>query len=182
MSEKLNPSTELKTEQLDISAESEANMKRLQELARKSAEHNTEGLTGLEAQAKAEAISGKEITIGEREAAPQTPLGMQKELKNTAYARSMERIRSNLPRPQRTFSKLIHQPLVNTTSNTLAATVARPSGILGGGIFALVGSLVLLYFARRYGFAYNYMLFAFLYIGGYLLGLCIEAIYRLFRR
>lgn len=182
MSEQLRPGAEYKNEHIDTSQESEANLKRLQEAARERTEAGNESVSNLEMAAKTEAVSGQEITIGEHEAASHSQVGVHRELKQTAYDRSMERIRSKLSPPARVFSKVIHNPAVEIISNGTAKTLARPSGILGGATAALIGSLVLLYLTKHYGFAYNYLLFVFLYIGGYFLGLLTEILLKLFRR
>lgn len=181
MSEQLHSGPEHKTETLDLGAETEANWKRLKEAADKESEASTETITSLEAAARTEAFSGKEVTIGETEASQPTHSGVHRELKGVAYARSMERIRSNLSAPDRALSKVIHTPAIDAISNGLAKTITRPSGILGGGTFALIGSLGLVYFSSHYGVAYNYTAFAFLYIAGYLAGVIVEAIIRIIR-
>ena len=182
MSEKLHQSPEQSLPSPEASQESEANLKRLQEAAKQDAEITDELVQGLETAAKSEAISAKEVNVTEKEGSQQSPLGMHRQLKEVAYARSMERVRSTLPKPARAFSKLIHTPAVDAVSEGVGKTMARPSGILAGGLTALIGSIVLVYLTRHYGFSYNYMLFIFLYIGGYCFGLVVELILRAFRR
>jgi hypothetical protein len=181
MSEQLREQKESVQESIDVSAEAEANLRRLQEAAKNESAPDAEILQSLEKSAKTEAISGREITVGEREATQDTP-GMQRELKQVAYTRGMERIRSNLSAPERAFSKLVHNPAVDAVSNGVGRTLARPSGILAGALAALIGSTLLVYFSRHYGFTYNYLIFVLLYIGGYALGLVIEGCLKLFRR
>jgi low affinity Fe/Cu permease len=181
MSEQLRSGSENKTDTIDLGAEAEANLKRLKEVAEKQAETSTETITNLESVARTEAISGKEVTIGEKEASQPTHSGVHRELKNVAYARSMERIRSNLSAPSRMLSKIVHNPAIDAVSNGLAKTATRPSGILGGSIAALIGSLGLVYFSSHYGIAYNYTVFLVLYIAGYLLAVIVEAIVRMLR-
>lgn len=182
MSEKLNPGAEKVNDSIDVSAESEANLKRLREIASKETVADSETVSSLEIAAKTEAISGQEISVSERESGNHSPIGVHRELKQVAYSRSMERIRSKLSRPERLLSKVIHNPGVDAVSTVVARTVARPSGILTGSLCALAGSLALLYLTKRYGFSYNYLIFLFLYIGGYLAGLLIELMVRLLRR
>lgn len=100
--------------------------------------------------------------------------GTQQELKNAAYGRTMKRVQSKLTAPQRLFSRFAHHPAIDTISSGLGATTARPSGILGGSIFALFGSGVLLYMGKSYGFSYNYFAFFGLLITGFVAGLVVE--------
>jgi len=182
MSEKLQQGPEQTLPSPEVSQESEANLKRLQEAAKNDTEASSELVQGLEAAAKTEAVSGKEMNVTENEGSQQSPLGMHRQLKEVAYDRSMERVRSTLPKPARAFSKLIHTPAVDAVSEGVGKTMARPSGILGGGVAALIGSLILVYVTRHYGFTYNYLLFILLYIGGYCFGLVIELIFKAFKR
>lgn len=181
MSEQLRSEAEHKTDTIDLGAETEANLKRLKEAAAKETEADAETITSLETAARTEAISGNEVTIGEKEASQPTHSGVHRELKSIAYARSMDRIRSNLSAPSRVLSKIVHTPAIDVVSNGLAKTVTRPSGILGGSTTALIGSIGLVYFSSHYGIAYNYTAFAVLYIAGYILGVILEAIVRMIK-
>lgn len=98
----------------------------------------------------------------------------QRELKDEAYRRLMGQVRRHLKRPTRSFSKLVHSPVVDSISNVSAKTIARPSGLLGGSIFAFLGSVVLLYSAKHYGFKYNYSFFFVCFVAGFLVGAFIE--------
>lgn len=96
--------------------------------------------------------------------------------------RILKNVRRQLPGPQRGLSHIIHQPTVDTLSELGSKTVARPSGILGGGICALTGSLAFVYYAKHVGFRYNYLLFGMLFVAGFVVGLIIEIILRLLLR
>lgn len=96
-------------------------------------------------------------------------------LKKASYQQTLKFIRSRLPKSKKAFSKVIHNSTIEAVSNVSAKTVARPSGLLGGGIGAFVGSLYLLYVSKTYGFSdYNYAMFFLLFAGGFLVGLAIE--------
>jgi hypothetical protein len=99
-----------------------------------------------------------------------------------AYARTMKRVRGRLNGPERLLSRVVHQPAVDAVSNALSKTVARPSAILGAGTTALLGSSLLLYFAKRYGFTYNYLVFFILIAAGLIAGLLIEFVVRIVSR
>lgn len=106
-------------------------------------------------------------------------VGTQKELKKQSYDRTMKQVRSKLPAAERGLSKVIHQPLVNSISEVSGKTALRPSGVLGGSICAFLGSLGLLYVSKHYGFTYNYLMLFLFFVGGFFVGLLIEAVCRL---
>jgi len=103
---------------------------------------------------------------------------IDRNLKKKAYKKELHRIQTHLPKSQRAFSKVIHSRGVEVVSEVGGKTVARPSGLLGGGIVAFVGTLGLILVSRHYGFSYNFFVFIVLLIGGFFLGLVIEMIVR----
>jgi len=96
------------------------------------------------------------------------------ELVRSAQKRTLTRIRKQLSAPDKVLSRIVHQPIVDAVSEVGAKTVARPSGVLSGGIIALIGTSVYLYIAKHYGYTYNFLVFALLFVSGFLLGLVIE--------
>lgn len=183
MSEKLIGGSEKQAESIDTSSESEKNLNRLREAAKNSPEKSVDDIEASLSKAKTEAVSGHEVTIGEKETTRHgdTP-GLQRELKAESYKKTVKRIQSKLSKSDRALSKVIHQPTVDKASSAIAVTIARPSGILAGSFFALVGSASLLYFAKHYGFTYNYAFLFVLFVAGYVVGLLLEALLKLIRR
>lgn len=110
------------------------------------------------------------------------PMLVNRELKQMAFKRTLKRTQNRLPKPARAFSRFVHQPAVETVSEIAAATVARPSGVLAGGIASLIGTSVFLWIARHYGYEFNFLLFAALFVGGFIVGLLVELIVRLLNR
>lgn len=155
------------------------------EKARASRHEHAEKLEDIRSTAEKEAVSSSE-TIQEQLKADQNESDqsryVNRELKHMAYQRTLKRVRSRLPAPARTFSKFVHQPVVEAMSEVGAKTVARPSGILAGGIVAFLGSSVFLWISRHYGYEYNFLLFALLFVGGFFVGLLIELLLRLVRK
>ena len=96
-------------------------------------------------------------------------------MKKASLRNELGRIRQKLTPTQSIFSSTIHQPLIRKASDVSASTIARTSGLLGGGILAFGGSLILLLTDKFFGFKYNYLLFVPLFIIGYILALLIEA-------
>ncbi len=153
------------------------------EEARKKS-HDKESLKALAENAERQAEASENIKPDKQiDKEPDTDLGMQQLLKSNAYEHTLRRVQQKLPKTARAFSKIAHNKTVETVSNVSAQTVGRPSGILGGSICALMGSLILLYYSRHYGFKYNYSLFFLLFIGGFLVGALAElAIWLLYSR
>lgn len=97
-------------------------------------------------------------------------------LKVQARTRLLKQVRQQLPAPERALSRVIHQPVVDTLSELGGKTIARPSGLLSGGICAFLGSSIFLYIAKHDGYHYNFLLWAMLFVGGFVLGLLLEAV------
>lgn len=95
-------------------------------------------------------------------------------VKSESLKKELELIRSRLPFSQSIFSKATHQPLISRSSDLSAKTIARPSGLLGGGILAFCGSLAYLLFSKYVGMRYNYLVFVFLFVLGYGISIAVE--------
>jgi hypothetical protein len=107
---------------------------------------------------------------------PTVPHTLNAELKNITLNRELQHIRRRLPRPERALSKVIHQPVIRAVSEGTSKTLTRPSGLLGGGIMAFIGTTAYVYFAKHIGVPYNYFFFTLFFIGGFLVGLVLEFI------
>lgn len=114
------------------------------------------------------------LQAAEKASQPTTPRQVNRELKQITLRRELQQIRRKLPLPQRILSQTIHQPAVRIASEAASKTVSRPSGLLGGGLVAFLGTTGYLYLARHIGFTYNYLIFLLLLAGGFILGLTLE--------
>lgn len=143
-----------------------------------SKERSEINLAELRKHAKAEAEDAAKAKQKESEPhdEPDTPIGTQHAIKSQVYKQTLQRVQSHLSKPNQALSKVVHNKTVDTISNVGAQTVARPSGLLGGSICAFIGSLVLLYSAKHYGFRYNYLMFILFFVGGFFVGLILELI------
>ncbi len=110
------------------------------------------------------------------------PVGFGAELRKRSIDDNLKKIQRELPGPQKTFSKLIHQPVINAVSEVSSKTVARPSGLLFAGLLSMVTSLGLLIACRYYGYRYNFLIGLVALGVGFGLGLILELIFSLFRR
>lgn len=170
-------------EKLDLDINVEKNLEHVKEKALESKEVSHDQLEQIRRNIEAKAVSGHEIAVGERETKPAShAFGTHKELKASSYKRTLQHIQSRLHGPEKAFSKTIHRPMVERVSNIGAQTVARPASIMTAGVITFLGSIGSLYFAKHYGFTYNYSWFILLFAGGYALGLVLELAGRLVKR
>jgi hypothetical protein len=114
------------------------------------------------------------LQASEKASQAMEPRRINRELKQITLRRELQQIQRKLPLPQRALSKVIHQPVVRAASAVAGQTISRPSGLLGGGLVAFLGTSGYLYLARHIGFTYNYLVFLLLLAGGFLLGLVLE--------
>jgi len=175
MSERLQNTPEHKSESIDTSAETQKNLERINKAALEESSHKAE-IHELEDIVEQKAKSKNETNINHAEKNDNFIYGLHQAMKTQTYRRSLERVRSKLSRTEKIGSKIIHQPVVDTVSNGLAKTAARPSGILGGGLVALIGSSFLLYMSKHYGFTYNFFIFFVLLAAGFVLGVTLELV------
>ena len=124
---------------------------------------------------KARHEKSQEITSQENTKTDSASLaGMHNSLKTKAYKRVLTKTQHKLNKPARAFSKFTHNPAIDKISNVSAQTIARPSGFLGGSIFAFLGSSIVYYYSKHYGFKYNYLLVFMFFVGGYAVGALLE--------
>lgn len=102
------------------------------------------------------------------------PEYIDKTMKKNTLKNELTIIRHNLPLNQRILSMTIHQPLIKKASDISANTITRPIGLLGGGIFAFVGSLIYLMADQYIGLKYNYLFFLLFFVFGYIFAILLE--------
>lgn len=101
------------------------------------------------------------------------PAVSRRDSQKAAFDHIMTTAQSQMSAQSRAFSKVIHNPGVEKTSEALGSTVARPNAILSGAVFAFVLTLGVYLVARYYG----YTLSGFESIGAFVLGWVIGIIY-----
>lgn len=139
-------------------------------------------LEASRATAEEHSTPSNRLAIEADEPKHQAHIGPHHALKTESYASLLKQASTHLPTASEQFSKIIHQKNIEAISNIGAQTIARPSGLLGGGIGALIGSTTLLYTSKHYGFKYNYAFFLIIFLAGFLVGLALEAIIKLLRK
>lgn len=128
-----------------------------------------------------QALPEKDVPVEIQHEAPKQ-LFVNQELKAISFQRTLSRTRKQLSKPERSLSKVIHQPVVDSLSRIGEKTIARPSALFAGGLGALLGSSIMLYMAKHYGFRYNLFVFIALFGAGFVVGLVIEFLLGIGRR
>lgn len=148
-----------------------------------SAKHHEKDVDSLRKEVEKKAEKAAEVAPkAEKESNSNHSFGVSKELKETSYKRTLDTAYSHLSKPEKALSKVVHQPVIEKISEVSSKTVARPSGIATGGLIALVGTMVALFAANRYGYSYNFLLVIILYVTGYGLGVILEMLMKMFKR
>jgi len=153
------------------------------EKLRENAERGVESGDKSEERARVEALEaaisvekgGAEKTRGPKEGPVVTRRrgGISKKEKTASFKKHMAQVQAELPPTQRAFSKLIHSPVVEKTSEVVGGTIARPNAILSGAIVAFVLVLAVYLVAKHYG----YVLSGFETIGAFIVGWVLGVLY-----
>lgn len=155
----------------------------LREKAAEEAEAGRDSIEALKDRIEQEAQSREKMAAATTEAAAsESPIPIGGGLEDHAYAQNLRRAQKQMSAPQRQLSKFIHKRGVETASNIGGATVARPSGLLVGGLFSVLSSLAILYICRHYGYEYNFLVGLASFAGGFVLGILVEGFYKLAKR
>ena len=134
--------------------------------ARKAVAETTQSNTQHEVQAR--------LAAAENTPKPSYSSQINRALKQITLNREIRHLQRKLPTAERLLSRTIHQPIVRAVSEATGQTISRPSGLLGGGLVAFLGTSGYLYLAKHLGFRYNYLVFLVLFAGGFALGLTLE--------
>ena len=179
--EQRSESKELTSEQLDSYLKPEAAVERAAEKG------NVENGEKAEREARTEALKeavsverGGAEKKGDKEAsvpAKRRHGVVSKKERNASYKQHMKQLQSELTPAQRGFRKVIHNPVVEKTSEALGSTVARPNAILAGAVVAFVAVLAVYLVAKHYG----YTLSGFETIAAFIVGWVIGILYDFFK-
>lgn len=171
---------EMTPEQLEGYLKAEAGVERAAEKA------NIENGENAEAKARHEAL--KEAVSIERggaekkgKEASSSPAKRRhgvvgKKERTASYKRHMKQLQTELPPVQRAFSKVIHAPVIEKTSETVGATIARPNAILAGSMVAFFAVLGVYLVSKHFGYALS----GFETIGAFVIGWIMGMLYDFF--
>jgi hypothetical protein len=98
---------------------------------------------------------------------------ISKKQKEASFKRQMKEIQAQEPPVNRAFSKVIHNKVVEKTSDVVGSTVARPNAILSGAVTAFVLTLAVYVTAKIIGF----QLSGFETIAAFIIGWIIGLVY-----
>lgn len=98
------------------------------------------------------------------------------------YRQTMVSLRHRMKPAARSFSKLVHAPMVEATSEVVGKTVLRPSISLGATTTAVLLTGFMYFYARYYGFELRGSEIWLTLIVGAVIGLLGEAVYKAARR
>ena len=97
-----------------------------------------------------------------------------KEDKSKEYNKTMKVIQSQMSTPSRTFSKVIHNPVVEKTSEIVGSTIARPNAIVAGSATALVLVTAVYAVAKTYGYPLSGFETIVAFVFGWIIGLIFD--------
>jgi hypothetical protein len=98
---------------------------------------------------------------------------ISKKEKKASFKKHMAQVQAEMSAPQRAFSKVIHNPVVEKTSEVVGATIARPNALLAGSVVAFFAVLAVYLIARTYGYALS----GFETIGAFAVGWIVGVVY-----
>ena len=134
-----------------------AQQERIKENLERSVEtKNPEHLENARHEALEQASSAEVERKAEQSSEKDSPLEHRRprsrKEKDASFEATMAEVRSQMSAPSRVFSTIIHNPVVEKTSDVVGSTIARPNAILSGAVFAFVFTLIIYLVARFYGY------------------------------
>lgn len=103
--------------------------------------------------------------------------------KHASYQSTLKQIQQKLPtKRSRAFSRIIHQPVIESVSEVASKTVFRPSVTLGAGLGAFLGGSIIYFVARHYGFTLSGSEFILAGVAGAGIGIVMELLSTVGRR
>lgn len=101
--------------------------------------------------------------------------------KEYGFKATMHSVRKDMSVPEKQFSKFIHRPVIEKTSEIAGKTVARPSAIAGAAIAAFIGLMGIYGIAKFAGFTLSGSEMPLLLALGFAIGLIAEWTFKAFR-
>lgn len=170
----------------DAAAERKSELaKNLETQVEQSPEARAEELEHARAEANKEAIMGKERGSAENKSGGEPTATVirrvTKKQKTAEYKKTMKAIQSEMSAPSRAFSKVIHNPVVEKTSDIVGSTIARPNAILAGGTTAFIAVGIVYIVAKQYGYVLSGFESIAAFTLGWLVGISFDYIRLLIR-
>lgn len=173
--EVLKPNGENNIEAQNAAAERSAElMKSAEKSAEQSPDKKSERVENARKETKE--VFSKEAGKEKRSGGEPSFSGVQhatKKQRESSYKHTMKQIQSEMSAPARTFSKIIHNNVIEKSSEAVGSTLARPNAILAGSLTALILVSSVYVLAKIFG----YRLSGFETIGAFALGWALGLIY-----
>lgn len=160
--------------------------KRSAELREKSEHIPTPNQKEREQVAHKEALeAAKEIKEHQTEKEPsisesESPITSKR--REQSFKQTMTHIQAEMPKGERAFSKVIHNPTIEKVSDIVGATVARPTSIAAGSLCAFIAVFTLYLIAKNAGFSLSGFETIGAFIAGWLFGILIDLVRSMFRK
>ncbi len=97
-----------------------------------------------------------------------------KNQRKVEYKKTLRSIQKDMTPAERTFSKVLHNPAVEATSEVTGKTIARPAAIIAGSATALILTAVVYIIAKHYGYVLSGFEWIATFVIGWLIGLIID--------
>lgn len=97
-----------------------------------------------------------------------------KKTKRAIYNQTLNDIRSEMSAGEKTFSKVIHNPIIEKVSSAAGATIARPAALILGSLSALIFVTIIYTMAKYYGWALSGSEWMAAFVAGWCVGLIID--------
>lgn len=148
-----------------------------------SAEHvkNTETHTRTQEEYRANldahnaALHAHEYRTSREERSPAERRGpVTKKQLTREFNHTIQHIQAEMTPSQRAFSKLIHIPAIEKTSDVLSVTIARPNALLAGSVCAFSLTLGIYLFSKSVGYSLSGFEPIAAFITGWLIGMLYD--------
>jgi len=179
MSEKLLDNEQAKSaEKIPQSAEVTAYAEKMRDNRETEAKSVEQGNDTDNARHEVEAVTKDrekaEQRVAKHELKKDRPVRGNAASRNLAFKKTMKDAQSEMSTPSRAFSKVIHNKVVEKTSEALGDTVARPNVLLAGSLSALIITTGLYLWARYVGYPLSGFETIAAFIIGYLIGIIFD--------
>lgn len=105
---------------------------------------------------------------------------ISKKVRDKSYKQTMRRVQDELPIASRTFSKIIHNKVIEKSSDVIGSTIARPNAILAGAFVAFILTLLTYTVAKTIGYALSGFETIAAFIVGWIIGITFDYLRVLF--
>ncbi len=172
---------ELSPEQLESYLKAEASIERAAE--KSTVENGEKAVEKAKIEALKEAISVERGSAEKKKPSEATSPArrrhgvVSKKERDVSFKQHMKQVQTELTPAKRAFSKFIHAPVVEKTSEVVGSTVARPNAILAGAVVAFFAVLGVYLVAKHFG----YQLSGFETIAAFAIGWVVGMLYDFFK-